>query len=779
MATYYVATTGNDANAGTEAAPFRTIAKGYSLLNGGDTCYVRGGTYNVKLSMNRSGSSGNPITLAAYPGELPIIDGSGGVIGANFSETLVDMGGSYNVLDGFEVRNCTPVVQPTSARNLYLIEAFQSNYNTIRNCNIHTGWGCGVHLHGNGHVIEDCEVWDAVTYSLAYPNNGDWPAGITIGTYGADTYGFASNCTVRRCKSYSNGGEGIMPWNSHYTTVEDCEIYDNRAVQLHLTDSDNCTIQRNKIYCTQAGIDKFGGIGRGICLSNETNKNTAGSTYNKVINNIVYACGEAFSCWRYGSPQAIQTCNNNLVAYNAFVDTRLTGVRGSGAYMINFWGSGTVTANTFQNNVIDSTIAGVVSFNGSPTGWTFTNNIWRLSPTGITLDGASTVANPYLTRTGSVAAGTFDHEFFRPLIDSWCYEHGTPVSGITSDYLSMARDATTPTVGALEGTGPAWINETPLGWARSDIGGATGGSAGYNEAGQYRLIGNGADMWAAADGFSFLHIQAAGDFTLSYEIASFDGIDYAKVGSDVRSGLGTDASHVAITRTGNGYIQRLLRATNAGSTSATTVSGSSDMWQKIQRTGDAIVTSRSADGSTWTQVASDSIVGWPSTLYVGLLVCGYGTTLRTAIFDNVSLVFSQSSVGTMTALATLAGVCENVKVTECVGTMDAGATLSGTVVNDIANTPPPPVVVPPEQPAPEDDNWGGDCPLIGTGAVDFVSLEEGDARYVLQSAGLVVVDVPAAADSDGSVGQCAYDADYFYLCVATDTWVRSALATWP
>lgn len=40
------------------------------------------------------------------------------------------------------------------------------------------------------------------------------------------------------------------------------------------------------------------------------------------------------------------------------------------------------------------------------------------------------------------------------------------------------------------------------------------------------------------------------------------------------------------------------------------------------------------------------------------------------------------------------------------------------------------------------------------------------------------VAAPAAANSTGAAGDEAYDADYYYVCVATDTWKRIALATW-
>lgn len=42
----------------------------------------------------------------------------------------------------------------------------------------------------------------------------------------------------------------------------------------------------------------------------------------------------------------------------------------------------------------------------------------------------------------------------------------------------------------------------------------------------------------------------------------------------------------------------------------------------------------------------------------------------------------------------------------------------------------------------------------------------------------VCVAVPAASNSSGVPGQCAYDSDYEYRCVAVDTWKRTPLSTW-
>lgn len=37
---------------------------------------------------------------------------------------------------------------------------------------------------------------------------------------------------------------------------------------------------------------------------------------------------------------------------------------------------------------------------------------------------------------------------------------------------------------------------------------------------------------------------------------------------------------------------------------------------------------------------------------------------------------------------------------------------------------------------------------------------------------------PSSATSSGTAGDIRYDASYLYVCVATNTWKRSALATW-
>jgi chitodextrinase len=72
---FYVAPNGSNSNAGTLAAPWQTIQKALNTLQPGQKAYVRGGTYLEALTMGRAGTAAAPITIEAYPGEQPIVDG--------------------------------------------------------------------------------------------------------------------------------------------------------------------------------------------------------------------------------------------------------------------------------------------------------------------------------------------------------------------------------------------------------------------------------------------------------------------------------------------------------------------------------------------------------------------------------------------------------------------------------------------------------------------------------------------------------------------------------
>jgi alpha-N-arabinofuranosidase len=76
-AEFHVATTGNDANPGTAAAPLRTIQRGAELAQPGDVVTVHAGVYRERVNPPRGGESdAKRITYQAAPGEKVEIKGS-------------------------------------------------------------------------------------------------------------------------------------------------------------------------------------------------------------------------------------------------------------------------------------------------------------------------------------------------------------------------------------------------------------------------------------------------------------------------------------------------------------------------------------------------------------------------------------------------------------------------------------------------------------------------------------------------------------------------------
>ena len=77
MAHVFVTLTGSDTNPGTLAKPFRTIAKGISVLTAGDVLSLRDGNYVESVEVKgKHGSETHPIIIQSNAGEHATIDGT-------------------------------------------------------------------------------------------------------------------------------------------------------------------------------------------------------------------------------------------------------------------------------------------------------------------------------------------------------------------------------------------------------------------------------------------------------------------------------------------------------------------------------------------------------------------------------------------------------------------------------------------------------------------------------------------------------------------------------
>lgn len=117
---YYVATNGNDSSAGTSSAPWKTLQHAADAVPAGSTVHVRGGVYNQKLKITRSGSaSQGPIVFTNDGTETPIIDGTG--LSVSGIEGLIDLTDvNYVTLQGFEIRNYTTATKDVMPVGIYV-----------------------------------------------------------------------------------------------------------------------------------------------------------------------------------------------------------------------------------------------------------------------------------------------------------------------------------------------------------------------------------------------------------------------------------------------------------------------------------------------------------------------------------------------------------------------------------------------------------------------------------------------------------------------------------
>ena len=103
---FHVSTTGNDANPGSAAKPWRTLQHAVATVPAGSAIEVATGIYNELVTLTRSGAAkAGFITLEAAAGASPVIDGTGRPIpnGENGLVTIQDA--SFVRVRGFELRN--------------------------------------------------------------------------------------------------------------------------------------------------------------------------------------------------------------------------------------------------------------------------------------------------------------------------------------------------------------------------------------------------------------------------------------------------------------------------------------------------------------------------------------------------------------------------------------------------------------------------------------------------------------------------------------------------
>jgi Right handed beta helix region len=100
-ATYYVSPAGSDTNAGSSAAPWRSLQKAASVMVAGDTTLIADGEYPGGITQSRSGAAGAPITFRAVNAGVPVVRGDQ----TTNRDALYITEANHVVVDGLTIRN--------------------------------------------------------------------------------------------------------------------------------------------------------------------------------------------------------------------------------------------------------------------------------------------------------------------------------------------------------------------------------------------------------------------------------------------------------------------------------------------------------------------------------------------------------------------------------------------------------------------------------------------------------------------------------------------------
>ena len=313
-AIYYVATTGNNSNPGSQTQPFRTINKGFSVLSAGDTLEIKGGTYPESIHLTGGFPTGNswsnPVTIKAADGETVTVRpnvagewqvfnfGSSGVQYIIMDGLIIDAvktrqgvnihSGAHHIrLQNVEIKNATE-------QGIIIVGQYTgiSDYNEFLNMNV----------HNNGTTNKDHGIYMATNNNLV--ENGEWYDNAGYGIHLFNGYGLQANDNIIRSnRVHGNGwagGGGIILSSGLRNSAYNNIVWDNiHGMSVAYNGVADTKLYNNTVYDNKGG--------KGIRIR-------PGSTNTTVMNNIVYANGT----------DILDEANNSTISNNLTTNPNFT-----------------------------------------------------------------------------------------------------------------------------------------------------------------------------------------------------------------------------------------------------------------------------------------------------------------------------------------------------------------------------------------------------------------------------------------------------------------------
>ncbi len=407
----------NDSNPGTMEQPVATVKKAVSLAKPGDTVVFAAGT-----------NSSSDVSIPDGAVDLPIIvrsSGSGKVIFSNDGSADVLMPGSYNTIDGIEIRMVSDkprnsgihIVRKehTTIRNCRIFACRhgirgESTHNlTITNCEIAYAGYNSIYIHGSGNGEKG--HWNPadenrnVEIRNCYIHDAGWGVDGTEG-YGFNAQGGVESLLIENCQIDNCTGDGILyeDWAVHSTARHNI-IRGSGIAAIWIDNVSMSIFDGNYLEANNVSI----------WLSGEESSNRYQSDFISIRNNIMvhndWTALAAFDPKVYGKNVFHITSNtrdvyvdNNTIAFNNA--PRVVGVENRPPQNIfsNIW---------FRNNLFYGNTGGIGGDRGvDMSNFHFLNNLWdkpykgdKQAKTGdpMFVDAKSHSPEGYKIRGGSAA----------------------------------------------------------------------------------------------------------------------------------------------------------------------------------------------------------------------------------------------------------------------------------------------------------------------------------------------------------------------------------------
>ena len=305
--TYYVSTSGNDANNGSSTAPWRTLQKAANTAPVGSTVLVRAGTYAGFL-MTRSGTSASPIVFKGYPGDAkPILAAAG-------AREVVKISNAHDIaVIGFEIKDAAGGA--FSGAGIRIENA--SNNIVITNNNIHDNRTWGIHIHsstnvlvngndvsrnevgvqvsyaGSGVVISDNDIHhqDKMITNTTNPGDDSGAVGIAFMKSTGNVLATANRLWANRAVSYDYQWDGgaFEIYGASNVTISDNRSWDNENVLE--TGTDSATLCANNQFVRNVAWGATtSGRSFGMFLRCAQNMRVSNNTFSK-LDTFVFSIG--------------------------------------------------------------------------------------------------------------------------------------------------------------------------------------------------------------------------------------------------------------------------------------------------------------------------------------------------------------------------------------------------------------------------------------------------------------------------------------------------------